>query len=188
MFTMPNFEIGWLNGWVFLVLYYTGLIITAISFPTEKRKKLFYEPEPTKESSWRVATAIGQIASVAFNLLMIWSPLQIGTPPFIVGSILYLLGYTFVMVSLVDFKRTPVDEMVSRGLYRFSRNPQWVGLALVFLGTALAVASWLHLGLVLILVVTHHFQILAEEKACEGFYGEAYRDYMNEIPRYLLWR
>jgi protein-S-isoprenylcysteine O-methyltransferase Ste14 len=185
---MPNLEIGWMNGWVFLGLYYLALIITAISFSTEKRKKLFYEPDPTKRSSWRAATAVGQVASVVFNLLMIWSPLQIGTPSFTAGSIIYLLGYTFVMVSLVNFKRTPVDEMVSRGLYRFSRNPQWVGLVLVFLGTALAAATWLHLGLVLILVVTHHFQILAEEKACEGFYGEAYRDYMNRLPRYLICR
>ena len=188
MVTTPAFEIGWMNGWTYLVIYYIGLIIAVVSFPGDKRKKLFYEPVPPKGSPWKIYLSIGRVAAVAFNILMIWTPLQIGTPPFTAGSILYLLGYTVVMVSLVNFKRTPVDQMVTQGLYRFSRNPQWVGLALVFLGSALAAASWLHLGLVLIVIAAYHFQILTEEKACEGFYGEAYRDYMNQTFRYLLWR
>jgi protein-S-isoprenylcysteine O-methyltransferase Ste14 len=188
MSAIPVFEIGWLNGWATLFIYFIGLIITVISFSSDKRKKLFYEPVPPQGSPWKAYLAVGRVAAVAFNLLMIWTPLQVGTPPFAAGSILYLFGYILVIASLVDFKRTPVDQMVTRGLYRYSRNPQWVGLALVFAGSALAVASWLHLGLVLILVAAYHFQILTEEKACEGFYGEVYRDYMKQVPRYLLWR
>jgi protein-S-isoprenylcysteine O-methyltransferase Ste14 len=185
MITVPAFKIGWMNGWLYLVAYFLGLIIMTLSFPGDKRKKLFYEPVPPQGSPWKVYLAVGRIAAVAFNLLMIWTPVQIGTLPFVVGSILYLIGYALVMVSLVNFKRTAVDQMVTQGLYRFSRNPQWVGLVLVFLGTALATASWLHMGLLLIVVVAYHFQILTEEKACEGFYGEAYRVYMKQTRRYL---
>jgi protein-S-isoprenylcysteine O-methyltransferase Ste14 len=185
MITMPVFEFGWMNGWLYLVTYFLGLIIMVVSFPGDKRKKLFYEPVPPMGSPWKIYLAVGRVAAVAFNLLMIWTPLKIGTLPFVVGSILYLLGYALVMASLMNFKRTPVDQMVRQGLYRFSRNPQWVGLALVFLGTALATASWLHLGLLLIVVAAYHFQILTEEKACEGFYGEAYQVYVNQTPRYL---
>ena len=157
---MPEFESGIMNGWLYLVVYFLGLAISAIGFPSDKRKKLFFKPKPPKGSSRRIYLAIGRIAAIAYNLLMIWTPLQIGTHFFLVGSIMFLLGFFIVMVSLQNFKRTPVDRMVTRGLYRFSRNPQWVGLALVYLGTSLAVASWLHLGLLLILVIAYHFQIL----------------------------
>jgi len=110
------------------------------------------------------------------------------------GGLMGLLGVKLgpfniiVITSLINFKQTPVDQTVTHGLYRFSRNPQWVGMVLVFLGEAFAVASWLHLGLLLILVMAYHFQILTEEEACMGFYGEEYQDYMSQVPRYLLWR
>jgi protein-S-isoprenylcysteine O-methyltransferase Ste14 len=188
MSAIPEFEIGWMNGWLYLVAYFLGLIIMVISFPGDKRKKLFYEPVPPKGSPWKVYLAVGRVAAITFNLLMIWTPLQTGTLLFFAGTLIYLLGYVIVMVSLVNFKRTPVDKTVTQGLYRFSRNPQWIGLALVFVGTGLASASWLHMGLVSILVVSYHFQILTEEKACEGFYGDEYRQYMKQLPRYLLWR
>jgi protein-S-isoprenylcysteine O-methyltransferase Ste14 len=56
----------------------------------------------------------------------------------------------------------------------------------VFVGTALAVAGWIHLALVLVVVFSYHFQILLEEKVCESTYGEAYRTYANRVPRYVL--
>lgn len=185
MRVMPVFEIGMMNGWLYLVAYFIGLAMMAISFPRNKRKKLFYKPNPPKGIPRREYLAWGRIAAVAFNLLMIWTPLQIGSLSFAAGSFIYVIGYVIVIVSLVNFLRTPVDRMVTQGLYRFSRNPQWLGLVLVFMGASLAVASWLHLGLLLILVVTYHFQILTEEEACKDFYGEEYQAYINRVPRYL---
>jgi uncharacterized membrane protein YciS (DUF1049 family) len=123
MKTIPEFETGLMNGWLYLVAYFLGLTITAVSFPRDKRKKLFYEPQPPKGSPWRVYLTFGRIAAVAFNLLMIWTPFQIDTLYFLTGSIVYVLGYIIVITSLINFKQTPVDQMVHRGLYRFSRNP-----------------------------------------------------------------
>jgi protein-S-isoprenylcysteine O-methyltransferase Ste14 len=56
------------------------------------------------------------------------------------------------MMSLIDHKRTPADELVTAGLDRYSRNPQWLGLVGVFVGAALAVGGWLPLFLAFLLI------------------------------------
>lgn len=75
--------------------------------------------------------------------------------------------------------------VATEGLYRYSRNPQWVGLVGVYVGTALATGAVLPLALVLILVGAYHVQILLEEAICLSAYGERFREYMTRVPRYL---
>ena len=184
---LPELRWGLLNGWLFVVACFIGLAVTVISFSPEKRKRLFFEPMPPAESPWRFYLAVGRVAAVSYHLLMIATPLQIGMPLCAAGLLIYLVGYAIVILSLNAFKRSPADGMVRGGLYEHSRNPQWVGLVLVFLGTTLAVGSWLHLALQLILMVAYHFQILTEEIACAEFYGEEYRAYFRRVPRYWFW-
>ena len=180
-------EFGWhvLNGWTFLAAYFLGLIATVATFPGEKRKKLFYEPSPPRGSPRWLILMGGRLCAVSFVILMLFTPLQMDTVFFAVGAALYLAGYAVVVISLLDYRRAPVGQPVLDGLYHWSRNPQWVGLVLVYAGSTMEVASWLHLGLLLGLVVAYHFQILTEEEACLAFYGEAYGVYMDRVPRYL---
>jgi protein-S-isoprenylcysteine O-methyltransferase Ste14 len=183
---LPPLRFGILNGWLLLITYFVGLTIAALAFPADKRKKLFLEPHyPTGHARWIILT-LGRIAAISFVALTLFARLRLDTALFYVGLAIYVIGYAVVMVSLNDYKRTPADELVTTGLYRYSRNPQWLGLAGVFVGTALTVGGWLHLLLVFLLVITYHFQILLEEGICESAYGDTYRDYMRRVPRYLL--
>jgi protein-S-isoprenylcysteine O-methyltransferase Ste14 len=90
-----------------------------------------------------------------------------------------------VMVSLHDFRSAPVDQPVTTGTYRVTRNPQWIGLVLVYLGATLAVATWFHLALLTVIVITYHYQILLEESVCGRFYGDKYKAYLQQVPRYV---
>jgi protein-S-isoprenylcysteine O-methyltransferase Ste14 len=90
------------------------------------------------------------------------------------------------MSALYFFRKTPVGQPVINGPYRASRNPQWLGLFLVLLGSAIAVGIWLYIGIVAVVGVIYHIQILDEEKACIQKYGASYHDYMKRIPRYFL--
>jgi protein-S-isoprenylcysteine O-methyltransferase Ste14 len=182
----PPVKFGILNGWLLLVAYFVGLTISALAFPPEKRKKLFLEPHyPAGHPRW-ILLALGRIAAISLVALTLFARLRLGTCLFYVGLAVYAIGYCVVMVSLIDYRRAPADKMVTSGLYRYSRNPQWVGLVAVFVGTVLAVGGWLHLLLVLILITTYHFQILLEEDICTSAYGAKYREYMSRVPRYLL--
>jgi protein-S-isoprenylcysteine O-methyltransferase Ste14 len=183
---LPPLRFGILNGWLLLVAYFVGLTISALTFPPDKRKKLFLEPQYSRGHPRWIILTLGRIAAISFVALTFFTELRLGTYLFYLGTAVYAMGYAVVMISLNDYKRAMADDVVTAGLYRYSRNPQWVGLVGVFVGTVLAVGGGLHLVLVLTLVAAYHFQILLEEDICMAAYGERYRHYMSRVPRYLF--
>lgn len=186
MLFIPTLRIGLLNGWLPLIAYFLGLIIAVMTFPKGKRKKLFYEPQyPVGKPGWFIIM-VGRLAAVSLVGLMIFTPIQMGTVYFYIGVAMYLFGYSIVVISLLDYRRTPANQIVTTGLYRYSRNPQWVGLVFVFLGIVIAGAVWLNILLLGILVFSYHYQILLEEESCAQLYGEDYLKHKREIPRYFL--
>jgi len=182
----PAFQLSIWNGFLLLALYFLGLILSVLTFSKEHRAWLFYEPAYPRSSLPWFIILVGRVAAVSLVISMFFTPLRQGTAIFYVGLLVYLAGFCVVMVSLQQYRRAPGGEPVRRGLYRYSRNPQWVGLVLVFLGTFLAVGVWIHLFLLVILVFAYHFQILLEEQTCLREFGKDYRDYMSQVPRYLL--
>jgi protein-S-isoprenylcysteine O-methyltransferase Ste14 len=184
----PELQIGILNGWIPLVLYFIGLIASVSLYSKESRLWLFNNP---KDESKRVLVFIrlgGQLAMMAYIVMMMITPLNINHPIFLVGAVIYSIGYIFEMSALHYFRITPIGQPVVGGPYRVSRNPQWLGLFLVLLGSAIAAGIWLYIGIVVIVGIIYHIQILDEETACIKKYGESYREYMNRIPRYFLFR
>lgn len=76
--------------------------------------------------------------------------------------------------------------LVTNGLYRYTRNPMYLGLALILIGV------WLLLGtlsaalpiLVFIWVIQAGF-IRGEERFLEEIFGEQYRSYKSRVRRWL---
>jgi protein-S-isoprenylcysteine O-methyltransferase Ste14 len=100
--------------------------------------------------------------------------------------ILYVTGAVLVFLSIHVFGQAPNDQPALDGPYRFSRNPQWVGLFFVLLGLAITSQSWLFVIIVLLIGVIYHIQILGEEEQCRAKYGFEYGRYLGTVPRYLL--
>jgi protein-S-isoprenylcysteine O-methyltransferase Ste14 len=183
---IPELRIGILNGWIPFVLYFVGLIISVLLYSKESRIWLFNNPKDESKKVLMLVRLFGQLAMVAYILMMVITPLNINKPIFIGGAVIYSIGYILEMRALHYFRRTPVGQPVVEGPYRVSRNPQWLGLFLVLLGSAIAAGIWLYIGIVVIVGIIYHTQILDEETACIKIYGESYREYMNRIPRYFL--
>ncbi|HTQ57574.1 MAG TPA: isoprenylcysteine carboxylmethyltransferase family protein [Bryobacteraceae bacterium] len=83
----------------------------------------------------------------------------------------------------------PLDapkQLVVRGLYRYVRNPMYVGVLLLIFGQALCFTSlptlWYGLA---VLFFFHLFVILYEEPALRRQFGESYRRYRAEVPRWI---
>jgi protein-S-isoprenylcysteine O-methyltransferase Ste14 len=89
-------------------------------------------------------------------------------------------------VALFNFRNTPAGQPVTSGLYRISRNPQWVTLFAMLLGACIAIGSWTAVILLLIAAVFYHFRIRGEERACLAHYGEPYQELLDRVPRYFL--
>jgi protein-S-isoprenylcysteine O-methyltransferase Ste14 len=80
----------------------------------------------------------------------------------------------------------PTTALATGGLYRFSRNPIYVGFALIYLGFAVAMDSPAALALLIpCLIVVDRLVIAREERYLEGRFGDAYRAYRNEVRRWL---
>lgn len=180
----PKLELGWLNGWILLVIY--GVVFGGVvrSFPKDVIARLY------DRSGWTPAqktwTMIGKLLSLASFILFVFTPLKVGEMVFVVGITLFSLGLIGVVVALLNFRDTPPNQPATKGLYRVSRNPQWVMLVLVFLGAFIAAGSGIALILLVMAVLCYHFRLLAEERSCLALYGESYRRYMEQVPRYLF--
>ncbi len=85
---------------------------------------------------------------------------------------------------LVPFREATV--LVTRGFFRFTRNPMYLGMASLVLGVALlcgSVGSLLPLpGLVWVL---HNRFVIAEERFLEAAFGAEYRAYRQRVRRWL---
>jgi protein-S-isoprenylcysteine O-methyltransferase Ste14 len=83
----------------------------------------------------------------------------------------------------------PVDpprELVAAGLYRFVRNPMYVGVATTLVGHALFFGSAELLGYAALVVGGFHlFVTLYEEPHLERRFGESYRRYRASVPRWI---
>jgi protein-S-isoprenylcysteine O-methyltransferase Ste14 len=80
----------------------------------------------------------------------------------------------------------PVEEtqLVTSGVYRFSRNPIYVGLFMVLGASLLYAFSWLNLVAVVVGMVLHHQIILAEERFLLRSFND-YEAYRRRVRRYL---
>lgn len=81
----------------------------------------------------------------------------------------------------------PPTELVVRGLYRWTRNPMYVGGLLVVLGHVLWSGALPMVGYLLALFVAFHlFIVLYEEPRLRARFGDAYAGYQRRVPRWLL--
>ena len=131
---LPEFRLGILNGWIPLVIYLAGLIGSVSSYSREARIWLFKDPKTQNKGVLRLLRPFGQLAMAAYILMMIFTPLKISQPIFLVGAGIYTVGFMLVMSALYHFRKTPLYEPVVTGPYRVSRNPQWLAYSWCFWG------------------------------------------------------
>ncbi len=77
-------------------------------------------------------------------------------------------------------------SLVTSGIYRFTRNPMYVGLALALLAWAVFLSSaWTLLGPLVFALYMNRFQIAPEERVLLGMFGAAYSAYQARVRRWL---
>jgi protein-S-isoprenylcysteine O-methyltransferase Ste14 len=80
----------------------------------------------------------------------------------------------------------PPKELVAAGLYRYTRNPMYVGVASIVWGEALLFGSRdLAVFAAAVCLAFHAFVVLYEEPSLRGRFGDAYVRYCGAVPRWL---
>lgn len=81
----------------------------------------------------------------------------------------------------------PSSVLVTAGIFGYVRNPMYVGLALIVAGIGIALASdWTLVMLVIAALLVHFGVVKREERYLDAQFGDAYRRYMDAVPRYGL--
>jgi len=110
------------------------------------------------------------------------------------GLLIILIGLVFFVSSMITMKnswRVGIDkntktELITNGLYRYSRNPAFVGFNLMFMGLFITFPNMLSLLICIMNILSIHNLILQEEKHLESMLKDEYLIYRNTTPRYLF--
>ena len=76
-------------------------------------------------------------------------------------------------------------ELVTNGLFSFSRNPIFLGVMIANVGLFLIIPNAFTMLIVALLIVSINTQIRLEEEFLKGSHGATYQDYFNRVRRWL---
>ena len=187
MSLIPEFKLGLWNAWLFMLYWIISnvlpLLLSGWLIDKEVLKK-GSGAESLSETEKKISYAVSFLPFVLFAY-SIFLPLKLGTIWFFAGFIIYLLGAIIMTAGMLSFFATAADKLVTTGVYRFSRNPIYFGMFLIFGGTGIACVSWIFLLLTAVFIIVLHIFIVSEERSCLQKYGDAYLEYMNRTPRWI---
>lgn len=112
----------------------------------------------------------------------------------IFGGILTVFGLVVILVAKSNMSRAktniepwkPTTAILTEGIYGISRNPVYVAMVFIYLGTVFLFNSlWLFPPLVVVLVVMHYGVIMREERYLERKFGREYLDYKKTVRRWV---
>lgn len=136
-------------------------------------------------------------AGLAFGFLLQWlvprhilstdARYLVGGALLVTGAVLAMWGRRVMEQAGTNVNpREPTTALVVAGPFRFSRNPLYVALTLMYLGLALLTnALWVLVLIVPISLVLHFGVVRREERYLEAKFGDAYRSYRSDVRRYL---
>lgn len=134
-----------------------------------------------------LSAPIAQLLSIAFG----WSHLPAGVR--LTGFCVGMLGDTIFLLSVLCMKDSwragipdkEKTELVTTGIYRYSRNPAFLGFDFMYIGVLLMYCNLLTAAFSLFAIITLHLQILQEEQYLTGTFGITYQKYIEQVHRYL---
>jgi protein-S-isoprenylcysteine O-methyltransferase Ste14 len=187
MSLIPEFELGLWNAWIITVL---GLILYMIPSYINKEvanKRMGEYKWSELSKTDKIVMTVTHIIIMPFTIIYsFFLPLKPGTVWFYVGLPISILGIIMGFMAGVSFATAPLDEPMTRGVYRISRNPMYFSGFLEYLGIGLSGLSWVFVLCAVVLIIAFHIGVVrSEEPSLVEKYGDAYREYTNRTPRWI---
>ena len=187
MSLVPAFKIGLWNAWILQVLFFLTLIVPNLLMSKEgkERTKRATESVPYGRTQ-KILAYSTHIVIMPFTVLYsIFLPLKIDTAWLCIGLFIFALALAMSVITSVNYATTPLDEPVSKGVYRISRHPIYFTGFLLYIGIGIATASWVILLCAILWIVLFHLVVPSEERFLLEKYGDSYREYMNKTPKWI---
>jgi len=138
---------------------------------------------------------LGVLLGVALQRLVLPIPFPLrGLPQYLVASLVGLLALGLIVGAFGKFSSTgqdprpwtPTPEIVTHGVYRFTRNPMYLSLALLQAAIGVGLANpWVVLLVPLVLTIVYLIVIRPEESYLEAKFGDPYLEYKRSVRRWI---
>ncbi|MFN2440899.1 MAG: isoprenylcysteine carboxylmethyltransferase family protein [Chitinophagaceae bacterium] len=111
------------------------------------------------------------------------------------GAIIFIIGFAIMLRCIISFAvegrgtlspADPTKKLVITGLYKYSRNPMYVGVTMILIGEAIffqSVNLWIYL--IFVFIVFNIFILLHEEPRLRKDFGEEYKQYCQKVRRWV---
>lgn len=115
-------------------------------------------------------------------------------PRKLIGNGVMMAGFVFMMTAFGHLIKTgqdpepwkPTPSILSRGVYRFSRNPMYVAMAMIQLGFGARLGNlWIMVLTVFSQIAVYLVAVRHEEAYLERKFGDEYRRYKARVRRWL---
>jgi protein-S-isoprenylcysteine O-methyltransferase Ste14 len=124
-----------------------------------------------------------------------WPAIVLFRAPFTyLGSLPICAGCAVMLAAWSQFQRAGTNintfsrpgRLVTDGLFRFSRNPMYLGMAIMLAGVWLLLGALSPgIGVLLFIAIAERVYIIYEEKAMQGGFGDAYAAYRRKTRRWI---
>lgn len=182
-------------SFIIMVIFYLFYIYKLINL-NKKNIKTNQAGKGNKEKKVIIIERVMSISNVIQIVAMILSIILINN---ISNLYLNVLGIVFGALSIIFFSfatitmknnwRVGIPEektsLVNYGIYKWSRNPAFVGFDLLYLSITIMFFNIPLLVITSISILTLHFQILQEEKHMVKMFGDDFNNYIKHTRRYL---
>jgi protein-S-isoprenylcysteine O-methyltransferase Ste14 len=151
------------------------------------------------QSNWEIAEVVFGVPFLISIIFQFIAPFSL--PQGVFRQVLILVGIAFSMsgIGLIvsarrEFARYgqptdpghPTSQVVKTGVFAVSRNPLYLGGALLFGGIALMLnLFWSLVALLVSMVICQHVLIIPEEKYLTAKFGTEYQAYTTTVQRWL---
>lgn len=111
-----------------------------------------------------------------------------------IGIIFFLVGLYLVVRGVNKFIQTgntlitvkPANSLQKEGIYKFTRNPMYFGMSCFYIGFTCFFGNWWNIILLpIVLLIIQEYVIKREEKYLERKFGEEYRNYRQNVRRWV---
>jgi len=175
------------------VLFLAGLIQRAVVFRRRHVDMDGVPPIPKTlfaSSKWAIVLIWGAMVIQSWTGTLSLIDVPAGLASASLG--LWVLGFALLFAGrsrLGDSFRigSPKEQtgLKQTGLFRFSRNPMYVGVYSTLCAAVLGTLNPILLLVAVYVIAVHHRIVLAEEAHLRGQFGEEYRTYCSRVRRYV---
>ena len=88
--------------------------------------------------------------------------------------------------TISPFTPSETSVLLTEGMYRYSRNPMYLGLLLLIIAATIWFGTWFGIIISLLFILLMNiFQIIPEEEALLQIFGEEYLEYKKKVRRWI---